>query len=209
MGWMKDEKLMTSNSTPNSSAPLGDHLGTFAPSLPSVIAGFILSAVMVVGGAGAAIAALYAAHRAEWKLPFKVDHGWCWFAVGLMVLFGVGFLIGGVSLMRRSKRLISFRADFFDGGFRRRFRGIVDVVLWADVACVRKTNRYQKLPLVKSSEEAFMPSVASSCYTVVMKSGKTIVFSGNDVQPLHRFGQLLITQAAARSVPCEVVEERA
>jgi hypothetical protein len=163
---------------------------------------------MIAGGAGAVVVSWNAAYRANWNLPFNADHGWCWFAVALMSLFGIGFLVGGFCLMKYSKRLISFRVDFFANGFCHRAHGLAESVFWSEVACVRKTNLYQRLPLLKGAAKAFMPTVESNYYTVVMKSGKKIIFSGNDVQPIRRFGQLLVTQASAKSIPWEVVEER-
>src|SRR5262249_16939267 len=99
-------------------AGLGDRLHLFKPMMANVIAGFIISTLLLVGGAVAIGFPLRAAALADWNLPFDVKKGWSWLAVGGFCLLGVGLTVGGVVLARYSRGLISRRVEVCANGFR-------------------------------------------------------------------------------------------
>jgi hypothetical protein len=200
---------MTDPTDKNRQMHLGEPIGTFAPTKSNIFAGYILSLILLVAGAAGVCLPLQAAYRLQWNMPLKADHGWSWITVTIIVIFGVGFLIGGVNLLSHCKRLRLFRVDFFTLGFRRYTRHNAENVLWADVACVRRVKLFEKLPLLKGPGRALMPTIQSDYYSVVLKSGKAVTFTGNDIHPIQRFGQLLANQAKAKSIPWEDLEEHA
>jgi hypothetical protein len=199
---------MTHNQEPDSIASLVERVRTSAPSTSNVVAVFILSTLMIGTGVTGIVMPLHAAYEAHWRLPFNVEKGWSWFAVVLMTLLGTGILIGGIFLARFSKNLISYRVDFYANGFRHRSRRFTEQVLWSEVASVRETIVEENLPLLKGPAKRALPAVESRSYSVVTKQGTEIIFDGNVVQPIRKFGLVLWNQATSRSVPWEIVDER-
>src|SRR5262245_23301538 len=62
---------------------LGEPIAVFKPMMGNIIAGLLLSVLLLVGGAAALGFPLRAAYLADWDLPVDVEKGWSWLAVGL------------------------------------------------------------------------------------------------------------------------------
>ena len=75
---------------------LGDLIEEFKPMMGNIIAGFVISVLLVAAGAAAIGFPLHAAYLADWDLPVDVKKGWSWLAVVLFCLLGIGMTIGSV-----------------------------------------------------------------------------------------------------------------
>src|SRR5260370_35581325 len=99
---------------------LGDHVEEFKPMMGNIIAGFILSILLVLGGLAAVGFPLHAAYEADWNLPFNVKKGWSWLAVGVFSILGIGLVVGGVLLSASSRRRFSRYVVICKNSFRDR-----------------------------------------------------------------------------------------
>jgi hypothetical protein len=188
---------------------LGDRLQVFTPMMANTIAGFIISALLLVGGAAAICFPLRAAYVAGWDLPVNVNKGWSWLAVGLFCLIGTGLTVGGGVLATYCYGLISHRVEVWTNGFRYCSRQSVEEVFWADIDRIRETVLYERPPILKGPAKLLLPKLTSISYTVMTVSGKEYGFDGNSVKSIKRFGKLLREQADRLSLPWETVEEHA
>jgi hypothetical protein len=190
-------------------AELGERIEVFRPMMGNVIAGFILSGLVLVGSAAAIFFPLRAAYLANWNLPFDVKTGWSWLAVGLCEVLGIGLLIGGLALLVYSRGLLSHCVEIYANGFRYCSGRSAECVLWTHVSHVRELILYERHPILKGPAKFLLPKVASTSYLVHTISGKEYGFDGNSIRSIKRFGNLLREQSQRLSLPWETVEEHA
>lgn len=201
---------MSNNSEPQPTpSDLGAPVGTFSPMLGNVIAGFIICALMVAGGAAALGFPLRAAYLADWNLPVSVEKGWSWVAVGLACLMGVFLLLCGYLLSGYCRGLLTRRVELFEGSFRSHFRGGVEDVPWSSVARVRQLVLYERPPILKGAAALILPKLMSTSYELTTTAGKHFVFDGDAVREIRRFGETLKPIAERHSVTWETVEQHA
>jgi hypothetical protein len=191
---------------PAQAASLGDRIEVFRPMRANIVAGFILSALLVGGGMAAIAIPLHAAYLAGWDLPFDVKKGWSWLAVGLFALLGIIATLGGVALAAYSRGLLSQCVEIHVNGFRYTSRQGAEDVLWRDISRVQETILYERPPLLKGPAKVLVPKLVSSSYTVVTTAGKEYGFDGNSIKAIKRFGGVLREQAQRLALPWEMVE---
>jgi Protein of unknown function (DUF3592) len=190
-------------------ADLGAKREVFSPRMANTVAGFIISALLVVGGTAAIGLPLREAYLADWNLPVYVKTGWCWLAIGVLAVVGVFLAAGGIVLMRFSKALLSHRVELFANGFRFGPQDSAEVALWTNVVRVRETILYERPPILKGAAKLLLPKIASASYVIVTKSGKEYGFDGNSIKEIQTFAQVLRDLANRLSLPWETVEEHA
>jgi hypothetical protein len=188
-------------------AQLGELDAVFEPMSANIVAGFIISLLLIVGGLSAIGFSLHAAHVAGWKLPTNAERGWSWINVGLATLLGVALITGGLVLGRFARGLMSHRVEVFAKGFRYCSRGSAEPVLWTNIGGIRETILYERPPILKGPAKLLLPKVASFRYLVVTNRGKEYSFDGNSIKSIERFGNILRAQAERLSLPFETVEE--
>jgi hypothetical protein len=190
---------------PTQDAELGVPREVFRPALGNILAGFIISALLVGGGAAAIGFPLHAAQTANWNLPFDTKIGWTWLAVGLVSAIGVGLIIGGVLLARYVRGLIPIWVETYTQGFRYHARQTTENVLWVDIIRITETILHQRPPILKFPARLLIPKVASHSYTVATKFGKEYSFDGNSIKRITRLGDVLRAQARRLSLRWETV----
>jgi hypothetical protein len=186
---------------------LGDRLQDFRPMTATVIAGFILSVLLVAGGLAAIGFPLRSAVRAGGDLPFAAEKQMSWLVVGFLSLLGIGLTVGGAALAVFSRGLISRRVEVCVNGFRHCSRRSVEEVLWTDVALIRENIVYERYPILKGPAKLLLPKVASTSYWVITTGGKEYRFDGDSIKGIKRFGKILRQQADRLSLPWETVED--
>jgi hypothetical protein len=194
---------------PTQDAELGVPREVFKPALSNVIAGFIISALLVGGGAAAIGFPLHAAQAAGWNLPFDTKIGWSWLAVALVSVIGIGLIIGGVLLAKYVQSLISICVETYTQGFRYHARHSTENVLWLDIIRITETVLHQRPPILKFPASLLLPKVASHSYTVATKFGKEYSVDGNSIKRIKHFGDVLRAQARRLSLRWETVQEHA
>jgi hypothetical protein len=197
---------MANEDQPSYDNNLGARTDVFKPMQANIVAGFILSTLMLVGGAAAVGFPLRAAYLANWNLPAHAQKGMSWLAVGLFCLIGIGLIVGGVILAFYSRGLTSRRVEVCANGFRYCGRRSTDDVFWDDIDCIKETILYERPPLLKGPAKLLLPKIASTSYTVVTTSGKEYGFDGNSIKAIKRFGKLLRQQADRLSLPWKTIE---
>src|SRR5260370_24217980 len=81
---------------------LGEIRREFKPGLENLIAGIIIGVLLMAGGCAAITFSINGVIEAGGTLPFwteKGQKGWCWGAVGIFVVLGIGLMIGGLFLI--------------------------------------------------------------------------------------------------------------
>lgn len=173
--------------------PQGDQLGNclqvFKPMMGNIIAGFIFSIILLIGGVAAIGISIRGVYVAGWDLPLDVKKGWSWFAVGLMCLAGVCLAVSGIVLMRYSRGLISHRIEVCTNGFRYCTGPFTEDVLWSDVLLVEETFLHERPPI------RILPKWTSARYTVITVGGREFSFDENSVKSIKRFGKILRAHA--------------
>lgn len=200
---------MTASHTPQRDSALGDLIEGFRPSSANIVAGMVISIALMIGGALAIVLPLRQAYLARWHLPFEVDKGWCWLAVGGFALIGAILVVVGAFLARFCKGLLSRRVELRENGFRYCSRQSIDDVPWTDVSLVQETNRHERPPILKGPAKLLIPKVISTNYSVLTVAGKKYHFDGNSVKAIKRFGVLLRAEAYRLSISWETIEEHA
>lgn len=212
---MRCERELRQKATPPSTVQLpavqdvflGETLEVFRPMIANIVAGFILSLLLVGGGITAIGFPLHAAFLAHWNLPLDAQRGWCWIAVGGLSLTGVVLSVCGVVLAAVSRGLISHRVEICRDGFRYCWHRSVEAIPWSSVHSVRETVLHERPPLLKGPAKLLLPEIASTSYTVFTISGKEYRFDKNCIKSIRRFGELLRENAERHSWPWEVCEE--
>ncbi|HEY7422788.1 MAG TPA: DUF3592 domain-containing protein [Gemmataceae bacterium] len=203
------EAFLDVSAAPVQDAQLGERIAVFKPMMSNIIAGFIIGALLIVGGAAAIGFSLRAAYLAHWDLPFDVKKGPSWLTVGFLSLIGVVLVVCGVALAAFSRGLLSHGVDICANGFRYCWRRSTENVLWSGISRIKETILYERPPLLKGPAKLLLPKVSSTSYMIVTKSGTEYGFDGNTIAAIKRFGRVLREQAERLSLPWETVEEHA
>jgi hypothetical protein len=199
--------MSTSNDKLPPNPRLGDLIEEFRPMMGNIVAGMIISAAMVLGGAAAILLPLRQAYLAHWHLPLNVETGWSWLAVGGFALIGVLLVVFGALLAIYSKGLMSRRVELRENGFRYCSRKSGEDVTWAEVNLVQETNLHERPPILKGPAKLLVPKIVSTSYTLNTASGRKYCFNGNSIKAIKRFGELLRAEAGRRSLNWETIEE--
>ena len=190
----------------NSGERLGKCERTFKPTTGNIVAGFIISVLLVLGGLAIMGFPLRDANRAGWNLPFYADKNLSWVTLVLACVMGALIAAGGIALALFARFLLSHRLDVCANGLRYFTRGAAVEILWSDVSLVRETVTYERLPLLKGPAKRLLPKVASNSYTVIVNGSKEYRFTGNTVEGIKLLGLILKRYAGQHSVPWESVE---
>jgi hypothetical protein len=199
------------NTTDDSKATtlLGDCLGSFKPMLGNIIAGFILSLLLIGAGVVGLTFVWREVYLAGGDLPLHVQKGMGWSTVALGSVLAAGAIVGGIVLARYSRWLLSHGVDVCADGFCYRVGASGDNVRWSEVASIRETVLYERPPLLKGAAKLLLPKMKSRSFLVTTKAGKDYSFDGNSVKGINRFAELLRKQADRFTLPWDIVEQHA
>lgn len=172
----------------------GKPLLVFRPMRGNIMAGFIISLLLMVAGVASAGFPLRAASRRNWNLPNFDENHLCWVYVGLAVIFGIGLFLGGWALVFYSSSLLSRRLEIYEAGFcnfNRRYQS----VKWMDIVRVCETIVYARPPVVHFPASLLVPKVVNASYSIFTKSGEQFDYDGNSVFKIKKLGSLLRSKA--------------
>jgi hypothetical protein len=185
---------------------MGQRREVFRPMLGNIIAGFIISGLLVAGGLAMIGGPTLKAAGRDWDLPNYDAHGLAWLWLVLFWVIGLGLVAAGVALARYAQGLISHRVEVWTDGFQFWKRGSADEVRWTAVRLVRETIQYERPPILKGPAKLVLPKLASWSYSVIADTGTSYEFDGNSIKAIKQFGRLLRERAEANGVPWEQVE---
>ena len=147
------------------------------------------------------------AYLANWKLPFQVQRGWCWLAVGGLSATGLMLVTVGVGIGVFAHGIMSSFVEICRDGFRFKWRTSAESVPWKLVTRIQETIFYERPPLLKWPASLLLPKFASASYLVFTATDKSYPFDGNSVREIKRFGEVLRRKAEELSVLWETVED--
>ena len=200
---------MSDSDSADSESPLGKSRDLFRPGLANVVAGIILSLLLIGGGLTIAGFVTREVYRAGGNLPVSVEHGMSWIAAGMGWLLGLGLSIGGVFLGRYAWRLKSHRVEVCEYGFRYWMGGAADEVLWSEVAAIRETIRHERPPILKGPAKFLLPKFTSSRYEALTRAGKQYQFDRNSIGEMLLFEEILREVGRVLHWRWETIEEHA
>jgi hypothetical protein len=175
----------------------------------NLIAGIILSLLMVGGAAGLIWYAAREVWRTRGQLPWWVERGFSWGAVGISGAIALALLIGGVCLFIWSRSMFSFRLYVCGDGFYFSKSGKVTVFAFDEIAKVEETIIHERLPIVKGAARHLMPAKTSRSYRVRRSDGEQFVFNANVIPRTSLLAGPLATAAKERNIPWTTQEKTA
>jgi hypothetical protein len=182
---------------------LGDEVAYFGPSYPNIIAGSVLSVLVMAGG----IALLWLAFKEfRWNMPFYAEKGMCWFAFIFMNALGACLCLlcpaGLYWMTLLAKRGVSFRSE----GLLYRDSAQMLAMFWEDIAAIKEIHLYERPPILKGPAKLALPKMKSKSYLVITSAGTEIGFDGNTVDRIHLLGDVLRKEATSRHIPWTIEE---
>ena len=175
----------------------------------NLIAGIILSLLMICGAAGLIWHAAREVWRARGQLPWWVERGFSWGAVGIIAAIALALLVGGVWLFVWSRSMFSFRLYVCGDGFYFSKSGQVTVFAFDEIAKVEETIIHERLPIVKGAARHLLPTKTTRSYCVRRSDGEQFVFNANTIPRTSLLAGPLATAAKERNIPWTTKEKTA
>ena len=147
---------------------IGEIRREFKPALENVVAGFIIGLLLIGGGCAAVYFPVNGVIASRGNLPFWVEKGWCWGAVGLLGALGLGLIVGGVFLIRWMRSLTSLRVKVGFHGLSVTRRDGTQVIAWPDIVSVQETHLYEPMASRGVAKYA-LPEVKSEIFLLKIK----------------------------------------
>jgi hypothetical protein len=188
---------------------LGEIRYEFKPGVENLVAGAIIGLLMIGGGGFLTFLAIQGAIESGGDLPFWVDRGWCWGAVGLMTLIGCGLILGGFFLIRWIRSIRTLHVCVGENGFSVTEKKTTQVFAWPEIASVQETHLYERPPVIKGAAKYLIPKIKSQSYIVKRRDQFEFGFNGNTIKGHLALAEMIKLETNARNVPWNVVEEHA
>jgi hypothetical protein len=193
--------------TQSERAALSNAIEVFRPMIANVVAEFVASISLSIGGAASIRHGLHSLWVEGLSIPFYQSGETCWASVGAFVLIGIGAAIGGIAFARRFVVLAFRRVEVCSNGFRYGSRISTEDVPWTFVSRIDETILYHNAPVfLGQGLKLPVPEVFRVSYKVVTKSRKWYYFDNDSIKSIKRFGLHLQEQAVLRSLPWETTK---
>ena len=188
---------------------IGEIRREFKPGLENLFAGIIIGLLLIGAGCAGLFFSAKAVIESRGSLPFFVEKGPCWAAIGLISALGIAAIVGGVFLIRWIRSLSSLRVAVGVDGLSVTRRDETDVIAWADIVSVRETRLYERPPLLKGVAQYALPKVMSKNYRLEMNGQEPFHFDGNAIKGHVILAEMIKKETDRRDIPWEIVEEHA
>lgn len=186
---------------------IGEIRGEFKPGLENIIAGFIIGLLLIGAGGAGVYFPVNGVIEARGNLPFWVEKGWCWGAVGLGLALAIGAIVGGVILILWMRSLTSLRVRVGAHGLSVTRKDETRVIAWPDIVSVLETHLYERPPILKGVAKYALAKVLSKFFALATKEGEPFRFDGNTIKGHVILADIIKKETDRRGVPWEVVEE--
>jgi hypothetical protein len=188
---------------------IGEIRGEFKPGLENIIAGIIIGLLLISAGGAGVYFPVNGVIESHGNLPFWVEKGWCWGAVGLLMALAIGAIVGGVFLIRWMRSLIFLRVRVGSIGLSVTQRDETRVIAWPDIVSVQETHLYERPPLLKGVAKYALPKALSKSFMLTTKYGEPFGFDGNTIRGHVILADVIKKETDQRGIPWEIVEEYA
>ena len=188
---------------------IGDIQRTFKPGADNLVAGIIISLLLIGGGSAIGYAATKGVIDSRGQLPLWVEKGWCWGAVAMAGAIAVGLVVGGVYLIGWIRSLSSLRVHVGADGFAVSGRDEETSFNWAQIASVTETHLYERSPLVKGPAKLLLPQKKSTSFVIRRDDGGEFALDGNTLREHEAFADIIRSRLEGRGIQWDVVEEHA
>jgi len=190
-------------------AELGPPGETFSPGFANLFAGIVLG--ILTSGGGLAILGFLIREivRAGGQLPFVAEKEPSWVFLAAFSLIAFALIAAGAWLGWWVRATKGTAIHFCPGGlFSASQTRVHWVASWDRARAIRETVMHEHLPIVKSIARHAMPVRTNHSYSLMRDEGTDLVFTGNEIKEIGRFGDLLRETALTRQIPWERVEVR-
>jgi hypothetical protein len=179
----------------------------FKPGLENIIAGFIIGLLLIGGGCAGLYFPVQGVIESRGNLPFWVEKGWCWGAVGLAAALGIGAIVGGVFLIRWMRSLSSLRVKVGAHGLSVTQKDGTHVIAWPDIVSVQETHLYERA--ARGVAGYALPKILSKNFQLIIKEREPFCFDANSIREHVILAGMIKKETDQRNIPWEIVEEHA
>jgi hypothetical protein len=188
---------------------IGEFRWEFKPGLENIVAGIIIGLLLIGAGGAGVYFPVKGVIESRGNLPFWVEKGWCWGAVGLCMALAIGAIVGGVALILWMRSLVSLRVRVGSHGLSVTRKDETRVIAWPDIVSVQETHLYERAPLLKGVAKYALPKVLSKSFMLTTKDGEPFGFDGNTIKGHTMLADVIKKETDRRGIPWEIVEEYA
>ncbi len=188
---------------------IGEFREEFKPGLENIIAGIIIGLLLIGGGGAGVYFPAKGVIESRGNLPFWVEKGWCWGAVGLLMALAIGAIVGGIALILWMRSLVTLRVRVGSNGLSVTRKDETRVIAWPDIVSVRETHLYERPPLLKGVAKYALPKVLSKSFLLTTNDGESFGFDGNTIRSHVMLADLIKKKTDQRGIPWEIVEDYA
>jgi hypothetical protein len=190
-------------------AGLGEPIETFVPGFANLFAGVVLGLLAAGGGLTILVFLIREIIRAGGQLPLIAEKEPSWVVLGVFALLGGVLIVGAAWLAYWVKSTLGSSIKVCPGGmFSSSPSKVHWVAPWGEIEGVREMVTHEHLPIVKGIARHAMPVRTNRTYAITRRNTTELVFTGNEIKEIGRFGDLLRVEAQARQIPWAVVEVR-
>ncbi len=157
---------------------LGSEAKTLRPRTSNILAGTIISVLMIVCGLALSWWVDRQAFHPGLNPPRDLSH-----KIAAIAMIGFGFLLAtcGFFVAWGMRRLASFALTICKHGFYFSRRGVVSVFGYADILHVEETVVHEQVPIARSVTEKALPKVTSCCYEIYRCDGERFYFDESNL----------------------------
>ncbi len=190
-----------------SAQEIGEIRGEFKPGLENIVAGFIIGLLLIGAGGAGVYFPVNGVIESRGNLPFWVEKGWCWGAVGLLMALAIGAIVGGVVLILWMRSLVSLRVRVGSNGLSVTRKDQTRVIAWPDIVSVQETHLYERV--ARGVVGRALPRALSKTYTLNVSEGEPFHFDANSLREHVILAGMIKKETDRRGIPWEIVEEYA
>ncbi len=180
----------------------------FKPALENVVAGFIIGLLMIGGGCVLVYLAVNGVIESRGNLPFWVEKGWCWGAVGILGALAIGLIGGGVFLIRWMRSLASLRVRVGFNGLSVTQKNGTQIMAWPDIVSVQETHLYE--PMARRGVAKYaLPEVMSEIFLLRIKDRDPFLFNVHTIRGHVMLAHMIKKETDKLNIPWEIEEKHA
>ncbi len=196
---------MQSSSKPSihTIASIGKQTYEVKPSATNIVAGFILSGVLFLGGLGLTGFMVRQMFFPAGQPLYSVSD---WLGAIFLAILGIALAVGGVFLFKFSRSLMGFQLFVCSEGFWFTRQGKEVVFAWVEVVQVQEQVLHEKLPIVKGPAQKLVPTKAVRTYTVTRCDGEQFYFDENVIPRPSLLSGPLSSAAKRLNIPWHTSE---
>jgi hypothetical protein len=192
---------------PSMQERLGDLRASFKPSTANLFAAIVFGILFILAGLTLMALDIREVAQEHFQMPWFAPEGMSWLMFGLIQAASLGFIVGGVLMIRHALRSSRSRAYIGERGICRARDGQHEVLLWTEIRDVEEVVIRDRPP-INTPFKHFIPFGTSRRYVLRSADGRQLSFDDNNVRSFARFEAILRRATAVHHVAWSVVHLR-